>query len=156
MNSSSSHRSTVKIPTNPFTPICGCKNQQNIGNQCFCLKIDFRTTMRAIEKRMTLCGSAKLGINWKSISHSIRGLEWEKIEWKWEGSDRFQAATVWVPQRTLSIGFAVFVRKYIHKAIPGDPGAWMANNSGILNSFQRSNMPTNAHKAALPAPRVRI
>ena len=25
------------------TPICGCKNQQNIENQCFCLETKFRT-----------------------------------------------------------------------------------------------------------------
>ena len=62
------------------TPICGCKNQQNIENQCFYLEIQFRTKPCAIEKRVTLCGSAKVpGIIWESSSHS------EKIQCQWGG-----------------------------------------------------------------------
>ena len=56
------------------TPICGCKNQQNIENQCFCLETQFRTKPCEQSRNGTcVCGSAKVpGIVWESISHSRR------------------------------------------------------------------------------------
>ena len=42
------------------TLICGCKNQQNIENQCFCLETQFRTKPREQSRNGPVCGSAKV------------------------------------------------------------------------------------------------
>ena len=63
------------------TLICGCKNQQNIENQCFCLETQFRTKPCEQSRNGTCVwihqGSRNL---WESISHSRKRLESEKIQ----------------------------------------------------------------------------
>ena len=90
------------------TLICGCKNQQNIENQCFCLETQFRTKP-CEQSRNGTCVWIRQGS--RNRLGKYFPFQKEKSNGSGESSDRFYA-TVLAPQRPLSIEFPVFVEKY--------------------------------------------
>ena len=69
------------------TLICGCKNQQNIENQCFCLETQFRTKPREQSRNGTsLCVDPP---RFQESFEKVFPIPEGKIQWKWGGLRSF-------------------------------------------------------------------
>ena len=123
------------------TPICGCKNQQNIENQCF--YGDTISQKHAQSRNAWLCvDPQRFGESFGKVFPTPQGVRTREIEiqWQWRGLRSILRRDRLGSPASIFDWFRCFFWEIVYEAISWDPGRII---SGILNTFQ---MLEHAHK----------